>query len=281
MARAVVEEALWDLEAQVRGLPVCELYAGDRSSRDRIPVGISIGIKEEFEELADFIAKALAQGYQRIKLKIGPGKDAAVVEKVREKFGDIPCDGRRQLRLLARAGRGAASVGSLRAADDRATAGARRPVRSCRAAVRARDTRLSRREHPYAHAREAWLGFGGVPIDQHQGGETGRANRGHPGSRPVCRARRAGLVRKGCWSRASVGCTTSLWPRCRTSRYPGTFRRHGATGTRTSSTRPSRSTPTARSRYRPRRASVIGCARTGCNSAPCGLARYGPDWQGE
>ena len=90
MARAAVEEALWDLEANLRNTSLRRLYAGERESRERIPVGISLGIQEDFGRLAAQISEALDQGYQRIKLKIEPGKDVAVIEKVRRQFGDIP-----------------------------------------------------------------------------------------------------------------------------------------------------------------------------------------------
>ncbi|MFQ5743234.1 MAG: o-succinylbenzoate synthase [Acidobacteriota bacterium] len=90
MARAAVEEALWDLEASRRGLSLRRLYAGSRDSRERIPVGISLGIQDDFERLAEQIADGLEQGYRRIKLKIEPGKDVSVVEPVRARFGDIP-----------------------------------------------------------------------------------------------------------------------------------------------------------------------------------------------
>ncbi len=90
MARCAVEEALWVLEAQRRDVSLQSLYANGRSMRDRIPVGISLGIQDDFEALADQIAAGLEQGYQRIKLKVEPGRDVSVVESVRERFGDIP-----------------------------------------------------------------------------------------------------------------------------------------------------------------------------------------------
>ncbi len=90
MARCAVEEALWVLEAQRRDVSLQSLYANGRSMRDRIPVGISLGIQDDFEALADQIAASLEQGYQRIKLKVAPGRDVSVVEPVRERFGDIP-----------------------------------------------------------------------------------------------------------------------------------------------------------------------------------------------
>ena len=53
-------------------------------------MGISLGIQDDFEVLAEQIDQGLEQGYQRIKLKIEPGKDVSVVEPVRLRFGDIP-----------------------------------------------------------------------------------------------------------------------------------------------------------------------------------------------
>jgi len=90
MARCAVEEALWVLEAQRRDVSLQSLYANGRTVRERIPVGISLGIQDDFEVLAEQIDHGLEQGYQRIKLKIGPGKDVSVVEPVRLRFGDIP-----------------------------------------------------------------------------------------------------------------------------------------------------------------------------------------------
>lgn len=90
MARCAVEEALWVLEAQRGEVSLQSLYADGRSMRQRISVGISLGIQDDFEVLADQIAASLEQGYQRIKLKIEPGRDVSVVEPVRERFGDIP-----------------------------------------------------------------------------------------------------------------------------------------------------------------------------------------------
>ncbi len=90
MAKAAVEEAFWDLEARRRGLPVAELYAGGRPTRDRVEVGISLGIQEDFEVLAGQIDRALAAGYRRVKLKIARGQDLDVLRNVRSRFGDIP-----------------------------------------------------------------------------------------------------------------------------------------------------------------------------------------------
>jgi O-succinylbenzoate synthase len=109
MARAVVEDAMWDLEARRRGIPLHQLYADGKPTPARIEVGISLGIQADFEVLAAQIEKALDDGYRRVKLKIEPGADVDVVAGVRRRFGDIPlmvdancAYGRDDLDLLAR-----------------------------------------------------------------------------------------------------------------------------------------------------------------------------------
>ena len=57
--------------------------------RDRVPVGVSVGIQESPAALVDVVAGYHAAGYARIKLKIKPGKDVAYVAAVREAFPDV------------------------------------------------------------------------------------------------------------------------------------------------------------------------------------------------
>ena len=90
MAKAAVEEAFWDLEARRSGVPVARLYAAGRPTRERVEVGISLGIQDEFAVLAEQIEQAIAAGYRRIKLKIARGHDLDVLRQVRDRFGDIP-----------------------------------------------------------------------------------------------------------------------------------------------------------------------------------------------
>jgi len=49
---------------------------------------VSIGIQDSVDILLQKIQKEIDAGYQRIKIKIKPGWDAAVIEKVRERFPD-------------------------------------------------------------------------------------------------------------------------------------------------------------------------------------------------
>ena len=98
MAKAALENAIWDLDAQQQGIPLAKLLGG---TRDIIPCGVSIGIQPTPEQLMETIAKELAAGYQRIKLKCKPGWDAKIFAMVRERWPDIllSCDANSAYRL--------------------------------------------------------------------------------------------------------------------------------------------------------------------------------------
>ncbi len=86
MAKAAIEAAVWDAEARQKNLPLWKLLGG---VRDEIPCGVSIGIKPTLEELISTVERELAAGYQRIKIKIKPGKDIEPVEALRQRFPRI------------------------------------------------------------------------------------------------------------------------------------------------------------------------------------------------
>ncbi len=86
MARAAVENALWAIEAERAGQPLWQTLGGTRAE---IPCGVSIGIKNRPADLLEAIARELAAGYQRIKIKIKPGWDVEILEQVRGRFPDI------------------------------------------------------------------------------------------------------------------------------------------------------------------------------------------------
>jgi len=86
MAKGAIESAIWDAEAKQIGLPLWKLLGG---VREEIPCGVSIGIKGSVEELAATVERELAAGYQRIKIKIKPGKDIEPVEHLRQRFPKI------------------------------------------------------------------------------------------------------------------------------------------------------------------------------------------------
>jgi O-succinylbenzoate synthase len=91
MAKATLENAIWDIEAQREGIPLAQLLGG---VRDAIPCGVSIGIQSSIPELLAVIEKELAAGYQRIKLKCKPGWDVEVFDRVRNRWPAITlsCD---------------------------------------------------------------------------------------------------------------------------------------------------------------------------------------------
>lgn len=86
-AKAGLEMACWDLLAQAQGRPLHQLLGG---TRGEILSGVSLGVEERIEDLFALIDQYLAEGYRRIKLKIAPGKDVAVVAQVRERYPDVP-----------------------------------------------------------------------------------------------------------------------------------------------------------------------------------------------
>jgi O-succinylbenzoate synthase len=86
MAKAAIETACWDIEARRAGVPLWKLLGGVHTE---IACGVSIGIQDTPEALLDKIERELAAGYQRIKIKIKPGWDAQVVQRVRAEFPDI------------------------------------------------------------------------------------------------------------------------------------------------------------------------------------------------
>jgi len=86
MAKAGVENALWDIESQENNVPLWQWLGG---TRKEIACGVSLGIRENPQALVYRVESELADGYQRIKLKIKPGKDVDFVAAVRKKFPDI------------------------------------------------------------------------------------------------------------------------------------------------------------------------------------------------
>ena len=98
MAKAALENAIWDLEAQREGVSLSRLIGG---VRDTIPCGVSLGIQASIPALLAAIEKELAAGYQRIKLKCKPGWDVDVFDRVRNRWPGImlSCDANSAYRL--------------------------------------------------------------------------------------------------------------------------------------------------------------------------------------
>jgi O-succinylbenzoate synthase len=86
MAKAAIENAIWDVEARQKQQPLWKLLGG---TRREIPCGVSIGIQDSIEQLLDKIQTELAAGYLRIKIKVKPGWDLNVLDRVRSRWPDI------------------------------------------------------------------------------------------------------------------------------------------------------------------------------------------------
>jgi O-succinylbenzoate synthase len=72
MAKSGVENAFCDAEAQIKGVPLSRLLGG---TLNEIVCRVSLGIRENPRSLVRKVEEELRSGYQRIKLKIKPGKD--------------------------------------------------------------------------------------------------------------------------------------------------------------------------------------------------------------
>jgi len=85
-AKAGLETAFWNLLAEIQGKPLHKLLGGTRS---KVVASIGIGIQESPAELVETVEQFMPQGYQRIKIKIKPGKDIEYTRGVREAFPDV------------------------------------------------------------------------------------------------------------------------------------------------------------------------------------------------
>ena len=86
MARAGIELAYVDLVARLRGEPLARVLGG---TRERVAVGVSLGIQPRLDALLTRVDHYLELGYQRIKVKIKPGWDVDVMREVRRRHPGI------------------------------------------------------------------------------------------------------------------------------------------------------------------------------------------------
>lgn len=88
MAISSLESALWDLHSKARGVSLASALGG---TRKEIAVGVSIGIEPGIAQVLTNVERFLAEGYQKIKVKIKPGFDVSLIAAIREKFGsEVP-----------------------------------------------------------------------------------------------------------------------------------------------------------------------------------------------
>jgi O-succinylbenzoate synthase len=86
MAKAGLEAALWDAFAKAKNISLSKMLGG---VREKIDVGVSIGIQDSVPGLIKKVEGYLAEGYKRIKIKIAPGFDMQFIEALRKEFPGI------------------------------------------------------------------------------------------------------------------------------------------------------------------------------------------------
>lgn len=86
MAKAGFEAALWDLFAKWKNLSLSEIFGG---SKNKIDVGVSIGIQQSEMELIQNVEGYLKEGYKRVKIKISPDNDIRFIKAIRREFPDL------------------------------------------------------------------------------------------------------------------------------------------------------------------------------------------------
>lgn len=86
MARAAVECAIWDLEARRQGVPLWKLLGG---TQEVINCGVSLGLEDRDAAMLEKVETEVGAGYQRIKIKIKPGRDYEMIRALRKEYPDI------------------------------------------------------------------------------------------------------------------------------------------------------------------------------------------------
>jgi len=87
IAKAGIENAYVDLYSKLNKIPITSLIGG---TKPQVQVGgNSIGIQNSIEEVLILVNKELDNGLDRMKVKIKPGWDIEVIEKIRSHFSDI------------------------------------------------------------------------------------------------------------------------------------------------------------------------------------------------
>ena len=86
MAKAGVEMALWDWLGKKEGKSLQQLLG---SIREKVDVGVSVGLQASPEVLVKTVGGYLSQGYGRIKIKIKPGRGVGDAKAVRQAFPEI------------------------------------------------------------------------------------------------------------------------------------------------------------------------------------------------
>jgi O-succinylbenzoate synthase len=87
MAKAALEMAVWELWARRDGVPLWRLLGGRGGE---IEAGVSVGLQKDEDALLAKVEAEVAAGYRRVKVKIKPGRDVALVAAIRARFPRLP-----------------------------------------------------------------------------------------------------------------------------------------------------------------------------------------------
>jgi O-succinylbenzoate synthase len=109
LAKAGVEMALWDLLGKRDGKSLREMFGG---TRDKVEVGVSIGIQESAAALVRTVESYLQKGYRRVKIKIKPGREIEETSAVRDAYPNL------RLQVDANSAYTLETAGALKPLDD-------------------------------------------------------------------------------------------------------------------------------------------------------------------
>ncbi|WP_232699960.1 o-succinylbenzoate synthase [Brevibacillus daliensis] len=88
MAKAALEGAVWDLYCKQKNISLAKGLGGEK---EKIDVGVSIGIEPTVDLLLEKVEGFIQEGYKKIKIKVKPGFDVEPMREIRKQFGyDVP-----------------------------------------------------------------------------------------------------------------------------------------------------------------------------------------------
>jgi O-succinylbenzoate synthase len=87
MAKASLETAILDAQLRDQKMSLAK-YLG--ATKNKVECGVSVGIANNLESLAEEVKSYVDAGYRRIKLKIEPGWDINAVKSIRQIYPEIP-----------------------------------------------------------------------------------------------------------------------------------------------------------------------------------------------
>ncbi|HJR80689.1 MAG TPA: o-succinylbenzoate synthase [Anaerolineales bacterium] len=109
LAKAGIEMALWDLLGKRDGKSLKEMFGG---TRDKVEVGVSIGLQESVPALVRTVESYLQNGYRRVKIKIKPGREVEETTAIRRAYPDL------RLQVDANSAYTLETAGALKPLDD-------------------------------------------------------------------------------------------------------------------------------------------------------------------